>query len=96
MLDNERRRPGSNLIAIDFPNIFARRFVDSKQEGGSLVIPKDEDFVTMEYGGTSLPKTHSFFHVAEVSFPNEIAVHVETVETARAEVGIDMLSIRDG
>ena len=91
--DDERRRPRGLLVALLPPELAAGLPVEGDDERVALVVPLDEQPVPIEGGRAALPEGQLDRHVAEVLLPEDLAVRVERVEAARAEVGEDDLAV---
>jgi hypothetical protein len=93
VLDDERRRPRGLLVALLTPQLPTGLPVESDDERVALVVPLDEQPVPIEGGRAALPEGQLDRHVAEVLLPEDLAVRVQRVEAARAEVGEDHLAV---
>src|SRR5438034_11754632 len=60
------------------------------------MVPVDDQGLAVKRRGTALAVPMLGMHFAEVLFPEQLAVRVQTVETARTEKREHMLAIRDG
>ena len=92
---DQRRCPRGLLVALLPPELAAGLPGRGRRSRRvRLVVPLDEQPVPVEGGRAALPEGQLDVHVAEVLLPEDLAVRVERVETARAEVGEDELAVR--
>ena len=93
VLDDERRRPRVDLLALHPPDLRAGALVERDDERGALVIPDDDQVVAVECGRGTFAELVAHLLVAEVFLPDERPVHVVGVEAERLEEGEDMLAV---
>ena len=97
VLDDERRRPGVDLVARHAPQLVAGALVerDDERRARHVVVPDDDERVAVERRRRALAELVAHLLVAEVLLPDQRAVHVVAVEAARLERGDDVLAVGD-
>src|SRR5262245_19247447 len=96
--DKRRRIRHPSLAAVYTPAFLARLLVDGEQIGGWRVIAQQEDGVAEQRRRARVPPVdlEGRDFLAEMPLPDNLAVHVERDDLARAEPGVDDLSVRHG
>ena len=93
---DQRSAPPGRLVARCLPDGFPRPRVDGKEHRRPLVIPGDEDEISVDGRGAPLAEAVADLHVAEVAVPHRRAVEGVAEEPARAEMGVDPLAVGAG
>jgi hypothetical protein len=96
VLDDDRRGPRSFFIARRSPKFVAGFLVECRDEARPFVIPIDDDRVAEQGRRAPFPKRKLRLHPAQVLFPLQIPIHVVAMQSARAEIGDDILAVGDG
>ena len=60
------------------------------------MVPDNDDLVSVEERRAAFPEFQSNRHVAQVLLPDQIPLHVQTVETEGTKIDVDMFTIGDG
>ena len=92
---DEGRGPRRGFVAPDLPALLARSLVECDDERVALVIPVDDDRVSVHDRRGTFAELVACAHVAEVLVPDQLAVLVQTVQPARAEEGPHVLAVGD-
>lgn len=95
VVDDQRRRPGRDLVTVDPPSCFAGPFIESRDKGLPLVVPVDHDGVTRQDGGRPLSELHPDVEVAQVSVPEEPPIVAIAIETGRPKRRAHLLRVGD-
>src|SRR5262249_29794479 len=85
LLDHERRGPRRILGAGHAPALGAGAFVQGYEERSFFVVPVDDQGLAVQDRGAALAVSVLGVHLAEILFPQQLAVGVQAVETAGAE-----------
>ncbi len=94
VLDDQRRRPGVDLLARLPPQLLAVALVERGNERLAVeVIPDDDDGVAVQRRRGALAELVAHALVAEILLPQERAVHVEGIEAEGFEVGVQPLAV---
>ncbi len=92
-LDDVGRRPRGRLVARRPPALGAGPGVEADDEVLALVVPVDHQGVAGEGRRGALAEAVARRHVAEVALPERLALAVQAVDPARAEVRPDPLAV---
>ncbi len=95
-LGDRRRRPGGALVPVLAPELLTGGLVEGKDRGAGLLVAHDDDRLPGQGGRTALAETHYGSQRGQGLAPLEVAVQVETVQTARAEADPDVLAVGHG
>jgi hypothetical protein len=97
VFDDERRRPGVDLVARGAPEFLPRPLVERHDERRALdeVIPDHDERVAVQGRRRAFAELVPHRLVAEVLLPDQRAVHVVAVEAARLERGDDVFAVGD-
>ncbi len=95
VLDDERRGPGVDLVALHAPDLVAGRLVERDDERLALVVPDDDEVRPWSDRRRALAELVAHLLVAEILLPHQLAVHVVGVEPLRLERRDDVLAVGD-
>ena len=93
--DDQRSAPTRGFVARLPPQLAAIPLVEGHDEVVTLMVPEHDHRVAIKGRRTALPEAIAGAHVAEVLFPEQLALEVVPVETKRTERDDEVLAVSD-
>lgn len=95
MTDDQRSAPTRGFIARLPPQLAAIPLVEGHNEVVTLMVPEHDYRVAIQGRRTALAEAVAGAHIAQVLFPEQLALEVVPVETKRPERDDEMLAVGD-